>query len=119
VGLVTMGLRSAAPLAERWNGRRWTIQRTPNPGDAQLAGVSCATRTSCTAVGHSNTFGPAAPVALAERWNGKKWSIQPTPNAHTPSGSLLIAVSCPSPTACIAVGSGQRGALIEQWDATR
>lgn len=114
VGYVTIGLRSAAPLAERWNGTRWTIQRTPNPGDAALEGVSCAARTSCTAVGHDNAFGQVAPVALAERWNGNNWSIQPTPN---PQFALLAAVSCPSPTACIAVGSKQGSALIERWDA--
>jgi hypothetical protein len=115
VGPATVGYPSAAPLAERWNGKRWTIQRTPNPGNgAFLEGVSCATRTSCTAVGHDNAAGQA-PAALAERWNGKKWSIQPTPH---PQSASLAAVSCPSPTTCTAAGSNHGNPLIEQWEAT-
>src|SRR5579859_2817394 len=54
-------------------------------------------------------------LSLAERWNGRKWSIQPTPH---PQSASLAAVSCPSPTTCIAVGSNDGGdPLVEQWDA--
>ena len=48
-------LRSA-PLVERWNGTRWTIEPSPNPAVGTpslgvLAGVSCVSSTSCVAVG--------------------------------------------------------------------
>jgi hypothetical protein len=74
---------------------------------------------ACTAVGE---FGaPAGTLALAERWNGKTWAIQPTPNP--PRGNLpgavayLTAVSCPSATACVAVGQSNAGALVaELWN---
>ena len=45
-------------LAERWNGTKWAIQATPNPvtgtDGSVLAGVSCSSARSCTAVGESN-----------------------------------------------------------------
>ena len=58
-------------LAERWNGTKWSIQHTPNPTGAPgswLDGVSCASASTCTAVGDPN-FSPPQ-VTLAERWNG-------------------------------------------------
>jgi hypothetical protein len=48
------------PLAEAWNGTRWTIESTPNPTGSRktmLNGVSCTSATICTAVG-SFTFTP-------------------------------------------------------------
>jgi hypothetical protein len=112
----------AHALAERWDGRAWVIQRVPEPpGTAysSLKGISCSSPVACTAVGE---FGaPAGTLALAERWNGKTWAIQPTPNP--PRGNLpgavayLTAVSCPSATACVAVGQSNAGALVaELWN---
>jgi hypothetical protein len=58
--------RDEVTLAERWNGRRWSIERTPNPAGAkasELEAVSCAPATTCTAVGHSDN------LALVERYS--------------------------------------------------
>jgi mannosyltransferase OCH1-like enzyme len=94
-------------LAERWNGTTWTIQSSPNPAviSATLLGVSCPSRTDCTAVGRSDTNpeGTAAKT-LAERWNGTTWTIQATANPAGSVSSLLDADSCSSPAACTAVG---------------
>ena len=41
-------------LAERYNGAHWVIRKTPDPADmasSSLAGVSCTSTTTCTAVG--------------------------------------------------------------------
>jgi len=113
-------------LAESWNGTAWTIQPTPNPAGAvtetTLDGVSCTSRTACTAVGDS--YNPISGTqSVAERWNGSAWTIQQTVN---PPGNdvFLYAVSCESPTACTAVGRSFGGAtagwtsLIEQWNGT-
>ena len=119
------GMQSGGPLVEGWNGTRWSIQRAPNPAGATyitLIGVSCATATACTAVGsYNNRAGRGR--ALVERWNGTKWSIQPTPNPASATDSRLAAVSCPSATACTALGSsqdaaGQQHVLIERWHRT-
>ena len=111
-------------LVERWNGRRWSIQRTPNPTGpvvSGLGGVSCASATVCTAVGGVligvNTRAPES-LTLVERWNGRRWSIQPTPNpALAEGGGQLLGVSCPSPITCTAVGYYNRTSLVERWNA--
>jgi len=119
------GLFQAKPLAERWNGTEWSIQSTPSPSGAKeawLAGVSCASTTACTAVGrYENSSG--AEVPLAERWNGTEWSIQSTPSPSGATHSILSGVSCPSTTACKAVGryhnsSGKEVTLAERWNGT-
>jgi hypothetical protein len=53
-------------------------------------------------------------MTLAERWDGIGWTLQSTPTS-TAVGSRLDAVSCPTSTTCIAVGSDRGGALAEIW----
>ncbi len=116
---------SSTALAERWDGTQWSTQTTPNPNGSwsvALSGVSCASGGLCVAVGRfANGSSPANP--LIEKWNGSSWTIQ-TPSM--PSGAKqawLEDVSCPSTTACVAVGgfedsSGVRHGLIERWNGT-
>ena len=52
-------------LAEVWNGTAWKVQSTPNAeigGFNELLGVSCATGSTCTAVGDSQGDSGSAPV---------------------------------------------------------
>ena len=129
VGSTTNRAGTTMPLAERWNGSRWSIQRTPNPsgtnptGLSYLGGVSCASATACFAVGYSgNSFGTAgAPVTA--RWDGTRWAIQRTPRPAGASAGFLSGVSCGSPTSCTAVGffinrAGAGVTLAERWDGT-
>jgi hypothetical protein len=88
-------------VALRWNGRRWSVQRTARSGRGVLFGVSCPSARWCVAVGYK----PGK--ALAERWNGKGWSFQPAPHGVGPD-----AVSCSSTRACTAVGGGD----AERWN---
>jgi hypothetical protein len=58
-------------LAERWNGARWVVQRTPHlPGASQFLGVSCPTPRACIAVGmYSVLHGSAFETfAFTEAW---------------------------------------------------
>jgi hypothetical protein len=115
--------RRTAALAERWDGRRWRIQPTANPGgSAALLGVSCSSPRACTAVGDRQVGSRLLP--LAERWNGSRWSIQPTPSPPSAVLSDLLAVSCPAVNSCMAVGddngsSGPVFAFAERWDGSR
>ena len=130
VGYFTNRSRTGVTLAERWNGTRWSIQRTPNLRGATsslLFGVSCASRTACTAVG-SVTDSAGTTVPLVERWNGARWSTQDTPKPSPATGggvSYLAGVSCASTTVCVAIGhSGNSGGtagvtLAERWNGTR
>jgi hypothetical protein len=123
VGATTSRSRTMAALAEQWNGHTWRIQSAPSPaGGGTLNSVSCASRSACTAVG-----GTASGRVLAERWNGTTWTIQPTPNPAGAVQSGLIAVSCTSPSACLATGasfttssqSGPVRSLAERWNGKR
>jgi hypothetical protein len=111
-------------LVEHWNGAEWSMVASPNPrgaAQANLTAVSCASTTSCFAVGDSGAG------LLAERWNGKSWSIVPIPGpshlGSVPAASVgigstpgLNGVTCPSATDCYAVGDGLNGVLVEHWN---
>jgi hypothetical protein len=113
-------------LAERWNGKAWAIQHTPNPGSAEgsyLEGVSCTSAWACTAVGFYYNLSTGITVTLAERWNGTAWAIQHTPNPGGAENSYLEAVSCTSASACTAVGyynpsTKAPQTLAERWNGT-
>jgi hypothetical protein len=118
------------PLAERWNGTSWSVQKPPAPAHAEyadLTGLSCVSATACVAVGNYRTkAGLNSTVdTLAETWNGTSWAIQPTPNPAGDQVSGLSGVSCTSATACTAVGfAGDFGGpdslltLAESWNGT-
>jgi len=94
-------------LGERWNGRAWSVTPTPDPPGAAGAGlfaVSCTSATACTAAGDYNDRSGTS-LTLVERWNGSAWSIEPTPNPAGAVAGGLFGVSCPSASACTAVGS--------------
>ena len=83
------------PLTERWDGSRWSTQRT----SAIASAVSCPASRSCTAVGVE------PPLVDGEHWNGRRWTSQTLPVPRTRTlGWSLDAVSCPSLAICIAVG---------------
>ena len=51
------GLAVTTPLAERWNGSKWTVMAAANPGKANggsISGVSCTGPSACTMVGFYN-----------------------------------------------------------------
>jgi hypothetical protein len=115
--------RPAKTIAERWDGRRWSIQRTLSPDGAvssRLSGVSCTSAAACTAVGTAVFARSQAP--LVEHWNGSTWSIQPTP--PTALTAALNGVSCTSRRFCVAVGfvfgsPGDTSAFAERWNGQR
>jgi hypothetical protein len=89
----------------------------PNAVDGILNGVSCTSQTSCVAVGSKQNH-LNLDVPLIEVWNGLAWSrvLDVTPFL----GSVLdfAAVSCSSPTWCVAIGPGplQSGPHAVQWN---
>jgi hypothetical protein len=60
---------TTGPLAERWNGTSWKIQRAPNPAVAGsiFYGVSCTSAAACTAVGDRSANRLGMYRTLAER----------------------------------------------------
>jgi hypothetical protein len=99
-------------MAERWNGRRWTLQKLPRTippragagYDGGFAAVACPSVRECFAVG----------AGLLERWNGKRWLVQ------GPRQFGADAVSCSSSRDCWAVGSDfGTSATYAHWNGMR
>jgi len=109
-------------FAEHWNGSRWTFQTVPTPAGTSflLNSVSCLWPEHCTAVGGAfNGTQIQAPVVA--RTNGSTWTLQ---KDAAPAGTMLFGVSCPSATACTAVGENAANAaffntgVAEYWNGT-
>jgi hypothetical protein len=123
VGFFVNRVGAGEPLAERWNGTRWSIEPVPSPVVAayQLVGVSCSRQGSCMAAGFFVVTG--IEVMLAERRNGRRWSTQRALYPAGATGVQFAGASCPSSSACTAVGSfgdisGFDEPLAERWDGT-
>lgn len=125
VGEYTESFGARLTLVETWNGREWSVQRTPNPLSATrstLSAISCTSASACVAVGSAESEFTAR-TTLVEMWNGTSWSVQTSANPRSATSSELSGVSCTSATACIAVGkttiSGERAGsltLVENWN---
>jgi hypothetical protein len=94
------------PLAERWNGEKWVLEKPAVSGTnefTELLGISCTGTTNCKAVGSTKATGSAtSSQTLIERWNGSGWSAEKSASPF--AENRLVDVSCVSSTACMAVG---------------
>ncbi|HEY2553437.1 MAG TPA: hypothetical protein VGI64_22965 [Streptosporangiaceae bacterium] len=103
------GLRTMHATAYSWNGKQLKRLQVPAPAKtstAILGGLSCASRTSCVAVGGFSKGSRF--LAYAATWNGHGWKVRKLPNASGQSQTFLEGVSCPRPGQCVAVGIGER-----------
>jgi hypothetical protein len=119
--------KATVPLAEHWNGSRWSIVRTPHPPKTKnsgLTGVSCPTSHECIAVGYYQ-ISSSAYAGFAERWNGSRWALAGLIRQGV--STFLNAVSCSSVTLCTGVGEYQikksstppNSPLAERWAGGR
>jgi len=97
----------AAPLADSWNGSKWTQLANPKTLSGSqfgvLASVACVAAKSCVATGLDANSTAAG--ELAETWNGSAWTMTKTPATGTDTIiNELIGVSCLSLKNCSAVG---------------
>ena len=114
-------------LVESWDGTSWSGVPSPSEGPASsddgLGSVSCASASSCTAVGGYRNKGGVYKT-LVESSDGTSWSVVPSPNEGPASSTnLLGGVSCASTRTCTAVGfteskGGVSKTLVESWDGT-
>ncbi len=114
------GILSPEPIIENWDGTSWSIAPNPSPPATGLLSVSCASATTCVAVGEESE------LAVIFGWNGTAWSIETGAplSLDRVSSSTLNSVSCATATSCEAVGSAvassknaDRG-LIEAWNGS-
>jgi hypothetical protein len=114
-------------LAESWNGTSWTVVPTasePNVQADALNAVSCASASSCMAVGINFESTGTNPM-VAESWNGSTWTNTTVKVPVGKSFSQLLSVSCPTASVCTAVGSktvtnptDDVTGLAERWNGT-
>ena len=108
-------------LVERWNGTGWRIVGSANryPYLNALTAVSCASATSCFAVGSSIASQTTPSTTLVEHWNGTGFSIVASPNPAGSTRNVLSGISCASAASCVAVGGydarGSRYTLVERY----
>ncbi len=126
VGSSTERTGVTVPLAERWDGSRWSTVRTRAGGTSvsYLSGVSCPSRSNCIAVGYAGNAAGTAGALLAERFNGVSWVVQRTARPSGAAAAFLSGVSCMSSRSCVAVGFWVGGdevarPLAERWDGER
>ena len=114
VGSVEIAGRTRSMIV-RWNGTDWKPMYTPQPGGAsasRLLDISCTATNNCRAVGYWCTgddiceeqWGTGTRRGLLMRWNGTDWAVVPTPNPSGSTGVEIFGISCPTSTACLAVG---------------
>jgi hypothetical protein len=124
IGYYTSTTNGTELLSETWNGTSWTLQSVPVPANSYLPevyGVSCASPTACMAVGTYTTS--SAEFNLAELWNGTSWTVVPTATEANSQADALQSVSCPSASACMAVGinyttAGPGLLVAESWNGS-
>lgn len=98
------------PLADSWNGRKWTAARPPAPGRApSLFAVSCTSARSCLAGGDGNSNADLGPIrAIADSWNGRAWKsvAAPVPShgSGKHQGDTFDDIGCASPSDCLLLG---------------
>jgi phospholipase C len=107
-------------LAVHFDGTRWTVTPTPNPGPnyVTLFGVA-AVPGRAWAVGTAMDSGYHT-HALIEAWNGNAWHVVPTPKLDT-RRDLLFSATATGSDDVWAVGerqdlSGRFGTLVEHFD---
>jgi hypothetical protein len=111
------------PLAEGWNGSKWSTEKTSqDDGDPSnwIYGITCVSSIFCWAVGASVTAIGETLSPIAELWQGKRWSEAFVP---TPNQASLVSVSCFSVSLCWAVGgikssAGAGAPLGDEWSQT-
>ena len=116
-------------LIEHWNGTRWSIVASPNPGPAdnpsQLRAITVNSANDVWAVGSADSV---TEETLIEHWNGIRWSIVSNPNPAR-AGSRFLGVTAISANDVWAVGVSfpytratqvsVTRTLIEHWNGIR
>ena len=101
-------------VAERWTGKRWSLQRMPiPPGGEGYDNVSMrrcvlpvARHLRCGGLGHRSPPCSCAQTtsAVIEVWNGRKWRVASAGLLRSASDTWLDRVACSSASSCLAVG---------------
>ena len=109
VGDVLRGSREAnstgkpSTLVEQWDGRHWSVVRSPDQGAStnQLYSIACVKSAFCEAAGLY--YDGSVFRTLVLKWTGGAWSVDHTPNAGS-NDNELYGVTCPNMSTCVLAG---------------
>lgn len=102
-----------APLAEQFNGSKWSVTTLVTPAGASgvaVRGLACTSTSNCYAVGAAGTS-PGSSATLIEQWDGTDWAVVSSPNAA--GDNTLNGISCTSGQSCTAAGWASTGASTQ------
>jgi hypothetical protein len=100
------------PLAEKWDGTRWTIQFTPVPPQSNIAfleGIDCRGTGGCTSAGTYFRQDNGNELIMIERLRGGRWGVQSSPNPQGYTMNFLQSVSCAAAAGCTVAGTAENG----------
>ncbi|MDQ2757471.1 MAG: hypothetical protein M3Y71_13070, partial [Actinomycetota bacterium] len=115
---------TSSEVASSQPGGGWTIEVPPVDAQGRTAVVtdlSCPPDgATCVAVGSAHAPDSSASVPYAAIWSGGSWSALPV--SFTGDDAVLRSVTCPTDSACTAVGAVHTGsttsALAASWDGS-
>jgi hypothetical protein len=86
-----------ATLIEHWDGQRWSVVSSPDPGTSgnHLYGIAAVSRDDVWAVGQRNdtaSNNTASDQPLIEHWDGHRWTVAPVATPGI-TGAVLDAVA--------------------------
>ena len=108
VGTYSNSARSVVKtLAERWDGTRWAVQPTPNPGGSYISldAVSCGSAGACTAVSQYDDGYTECRLRSGGTGRGGRSSRPPTRRGFRSAG----CPGCPAPPRTLALPSVTMG----------
>jgi hypothetical protein len=129
VGSYSRGSDPSRNLTMHWNGQKWKVVASPNPGDSSdnegLAAVSGTGASDVWAAGVSSGQSGVRPAML--HWDGAQWSTVAIPASgfDSPPGDGLYDVVALAKRSAVTVGIAKtRGesveaGFIERWNGRR
>jgi hypothetical protein len=118
VGFSSRGGGPGSTMTLHWDGSRWSVVPSPNPGDATcdhaLAGVSGSGTGDVWAAGSLSCSDSVTPEML--HWDGANWSATPIPASgfDDPPGDGLFDVVAITKRSAVTIGIAKtRGASVE------
>ncbi len=118
------GTQTSNGLIQHWDGSRWSIVPSPNPGSRSyfIKAVSAVSTNDVWAVGFTADKNGNNHRTLTEHWDGSQWSIVSSPNAGNQDNFLVgtVAVSTNNVWAVgLGINSSGGSTLILHWNGTQ
>lgn len=112
-------------LIEHWNGVRWSMVTSPNPGTSSnyLNGIASVSATNIWAVGEDTNIASQYSASMTLHWDGTSWSAVSSSNPGADGGTLLGIAAIPGTSQFWAVGTYYNSNYIgltftEKWNGT-